>query len=253
MVCNVIKCDRVGIYTQFDKPLSKNEVDTLREMARHRAKFEPLQYIIGSVNFYGLNIEVNKNVLIPRPETEILVDFACKKISELPEKIKILDIGTGSGCIALSLGRNFPLAEIHAIDCSEQAIDLAQRNAKNNSIENIKFYQCDILNEIPEANDFDVIVSNPPYVSDEEFESLQREIKLYEPKNSVSDFLDGYEFYRRFAEIFPKILKSGGIFFLEIGMGQNEIILNLFVQIAVELCSIIDFGEIPRIVTGKCF
>jgi len=229
LTCKVLNLNRLDLYMKFDKPLNKNELTELREYVKRRAANEPLQYIIGDVEFYNRIYKVNKSALIPRPETEKLIDQIVKENSNNKENIKtILDIGTGTGCIAISLDLEFPNSEVFAIDISDQALQLAQENADSlNS--GVKFFNMNILEKIPKKK-FDLIVTNPPYVSSIDYKGLENELKNYEPDIALTDNSDGLNFYRRYAEIFNSILNSKGIAYLEIGYNQEDEIIKLFNQ-----------------------
>lgn len=196
----------------------------------HRLKnFEPIQYILGETEFYGLKLLVNPFVLIPRPETEELVQWITK--SKLPQNITILDIGTGSGCIALALKSQLKEVEIFGIDISEKAIETARQNALKNSLD-VRFFQADILkwNEFDWEN-FGVIVSNPPYIRESEKVQMQSNVLNYEPENAlfVSDN-DPLVFYRSIATFAKKHLTKDGLLFFEIneklGLEMNEMLVD---------------------------
>jgi release factor glutamine methyltransferase len=252
MLCEVLKVRRIDLYAQFDRPLKDDELARLREMTKRRAGREPLQYILGNTEFYGLPLVVTPDVLIPRPETEILVEAALKHCKNSGSKVlKILDIGTGSGCIAIALAVHLPEAEITAIDVSDDALKTAQKNAQLNNVQNVTFSEVNILEELPEGAPFDVIVSNPPYIADEAMEELEPELFDHEPHEALSDGADGYTFYRKFASIFKNLLKPDGKFFVEIGHGQAERVEAGFKRGGYEVEFLEDFEKIPRVVVGR--
>ncbi|MCK9279745.1 MAG: peptide chain release factor N(5)-glutamine methyltransferase, partial [Melioribacteraceae bacterium] len=210
------------------------------------------QYIIGHVDFYDCRIYVNKNVLIPRQETEILIETILNNYG-MDKKINILDIGTGSGAIAIALAKKMVNSNAIAIDISETALDTAKKNSVINNVENIEFRLQDIKQEIAkEFNErFDLIVSNPPYVSSLEYETIQKEIKEFEPRLAVTDNGDGYEFYDVISNKGRTLLKSGGTIYFEVGKGQSEKVSqlleeNLFSEIKVYQ----DLQKINRVVSG---
>jgi release factor glutamine methyltransferase len=251
LLCDVLKIDRMTIYTQFDKPVAKQELARLKEFVKRRAAREPLQYIIGSQNFCGLDFVVNKSVLIPRPETELLVE----KVIDSGKNTKlstprILDIGTGSGCIALTLGHNIPNALITAVDYENAALEVARENAKKLQIKNVEFVQSDILKNLLESTPYDIIVSNPPYIDHAEYGQSQPEVLEYEPKSALTEYADGLTYYLSFAEIFKELLTDRGQFFLEIGYGQESDILKLFREAGYSVSSEKDFAGIQRIIYG---
>ena len=251
LLCDVLKIDRITVYTQFDKPVAKKELSRLKEFVKRRAAREPLQYILGSQNFYGLDFIVNESVLIPRPETELLVEKVIDNVkSSKSSSPRILDIGTGSGCIALTLGKNLENASITAVDYDNAALVVARKNAESLQIDNVEFVKSDILKNLPESAPYDIIVSNPPYIDLAEYGQSQPEVLEYEPKSALTDYAGGLTFYQRFADIFKKLLTADGQFFLEIGYGQESDILRLFREAGYSVSSDKDFAGIPRIIYG---
>ena len=252
LLAEILECKRLDLYLKFDQPLKENEVDKYREWISRRGKFEPLQYITGKVEFYGLQFKVTRDVLIPRPETEILVEEIIK-FCKGKTGLKILDIGTGSGNIPISLAKNLNGVQITTIDVSADAIEVAKENAVLNGIESeIKFLVSDLNHFNTEAGLFDIVVSNPPYISAEEYPTLQKEITEYEPAIALTDSNDGLDYYRAIAKKSKSLLKSGGNIFLEIGQGQKEDVEkilsgNNFINIQF----IKDYQQIDRIVYGE--
>ena len=253
LLCHVTGLQRIDLYVQHDKPLTDVELSVLRSMIKRRAKGEPLQYILGSVEFMGCTIGVEAGVLIPRPETEFIVDDLCRRMQGLgARELRVLDIGSGSGCIAIALARVFPSARILALDVSEQALSIAERNAVTNKVENIVFRKCDILSQLPRIQaPFDVIVSNPPYIADCEVAQLQREVRDYEPLNALTDNKDGLSFYRRFAEIFPRMLAPQGLFCLEFADGASEELTGMFTKAGYRCEVLRDLRDEPKALLGS--
>ena len=253
LLANILDCKRMDLYLRFDQPLSKSETAEYREAIRRRGLKEPLQYIIGEVEFYGLVFNVNPKVLIPRQETEILVESIIDNI--IPEdNIKILDIGCGSGNIIISLVKNIKNSVGISIDNSEEALTIAKENAElNNVVNEISFIKKDILiDEIDDLGKFDIIVSNPPYVSKEEFNTLQKEILDYEPKNAVTDFNDGLSFYKVISQKSKSILKPNGKLFFEVGYNQAEDVKNIMLENSLKKIQIVkDYSNIERVVFGE--
>ena len=252
LLAHLLQCKRLDLYLKFDQPLNDKEIENYREYLKRRGLFEPVQYIIGSVEFYGLKIRVSPSVLIPRPETELLVETIINSVDK-EQELNVLDIGSGSGNIAIALSVNLPCALITGIDISEDAIKIANENADfHNAAGHCKFYKKDIL-EDKSYNDivYDIIVSNPPYVSENEYEKVQPEIKNYEPAVAVTDHSDGFLFYRRIAEISDKLLKHQGKIFLEIGFGQFEKVKEILLNKGFENISVVkDYQNIERIIYG---
>ena len=225
IMAHFLKMNRVQLYTSFDKPMNEEELAQIRSAIKRASNQEPIQYIIGKTQFFDFEIEVNQNVLIPRPETEHLCDMIID-IHKDNQNLKILDIGTGSGCIAISLAKKINNCKVYAIDISQSALDLASKNAELNDC-NIIFGKIDILKQIPKEK-FDIIVSNPPYISVEEYKLLPKNVLEYEPEIALNDKNDGLQFYKRFANIFYNMLNEDGNFYLEFAYNQSEVIKKIF-------------------------
>lgn len=210
-----LKMSRLDVALAPEKKLTETQLEEFEVALLRLKNHEPIQYITGETEFFGLKFKVNKSVLIPRPETEDLVLWILDDFKERKEELKILDIGTGSGCIAISLAKNLAQAKITAIDISEDAIETARQNAELNQVE-IEFKQTDILQmtELPEY--YDVIVSNPPYVRELEKEDMQRNVLEFEPETAlyVKDH-DPLLFYEKISELAVNSLKSNGTVYFE--------------------------------------
>lgn len=251
ILCSVLNLNKIDLYTQFDKPLHPQEIETIRSYMIKRAEGVPLQYILNAGHFLDLKLELSNSVLIPRPETEELVALVDRNnLANKDERISVLDIGTGGGCIALSLAKLFPNAEVFAVDIDQVAINTATINAENNSLNSIKFHKFDILNQIPKSK-FDIIVSNPPYISLEDYHELEQTVRKFEPRAALTDEADGLTFYRRFADIFQNMLKPNGKFYLEIGFGQSEQIISIFPVTKYAINVSKDSAGIDRIIEGQ--
>jgi release factor glutamine methyltransferase len=252
LLAHVLKCKRLDLYLAFDRPLKENEINEYRELIRRRGTAEPLQYIVENVEFYGLNFKVNPYVLIPRPETELLIEKILESLNK-NDVLKILDIGTGSGNIAISLAKHLPNAQLMAIDISEDAINVAKKNSELNNINGqINFYKQDFLNDNQlKYNNFDLIVSNPPYVSRDDYMGLNPELKNYEPRIALTDENDGLNFYRLISKKARNMLKTGGQIFYEVGLGQSELVKNLLIENNFKEIHIFkDYSNIDRIIRG---
>ena len=228
----VLHLNRIQLYLNFEKPLLPTELEKWRELLKKRVTHEPLQYIIGEVEFYSLKFKVNKHTLIPRPETELLVDVAldiCRTDYKKKDKIDILDIGTGSGNIATALTKNNDRIWVTAIDIYSAALEIAKENAKSHGVsERITFLLQDIYKNF--ADDFltfDLIVSNPPYITKQEKAALPAEVKNFEPVAALYGGEDGLKYYFRIIELVP-LLKEDGRIAVEIGAFQAEQIVNIF-------------------------
>jgi release factor glutamine methyltransferase len=252
LLAEILKCKRLDLYLAFDKPLAENEVQVYREAIRKRGLRIPLQYIVGNVDFYGLKLIVNENVLIPRPETELLVEKIISD-SDKSANLNILDIGVGSGNISLSILKNLPNSNVVAIDISEGALDIAHQNSEINSLqERVDFILFDIMNDdLNSLGKFDLIVSNPPYVSDNDYESLEPELKNFEPKIALTDNLNGISFYKHILEKSDQLLNKPGKIYFELGIDQSVKVqeyfkLNNFTNIKITK----DYSGIDRIICG---
>lgn len=243
---------RVDLYLQFDRPLNQEEREAYKALLRRRANHEPLQYIVGKTEFMSLLFRVTSEVLIPRPETEVLVE---RIIEETAGKIRILDIGVGSGNIAVALAKLLTRAEIVGVDSEERALALAIENAKQNNVEErILFLRADVMEEEfcqKITGLFDVIVSNPPYVSLKEWDTLPKEIRGFEPKKALCDGGDGLTFFRIIAQKGKKILRTGGKLFFEAGNRQSKKIQTLLKESEYEnIAAFPDLNGIERVVRG---
>ena len=230
---HVLKLSRVQLYLNFEKPLAPSELDQFREFLKRRAGHEPIQYILGEVEFYSLKLKVNRSTLIPRPETEILVDTVIeqyKKNFDQQKTVEILDIGTGSGNIAIALAKNINDAHIAAIDIQKEALDIARQNADFHQVcQKINFIKQDIFAENTElASKYHIIVSNPPYISRAEFEHLPLEVKNYEPYIALDGGEGGLTFHRRLVELSKKLLLPYGFVAIEIGAFQSDNVYQVF-------------------------
>jgi len=216
---DILECSRVNLYLRFEEPLSKTQLVKLRNWVQRRKNREPIQYITGKAGFHNLMLNVTPDVLIPRPESERLVEIVIEAVDK-KSNISIIDIGTGSGCLALALGKELPNANVAGIDKSAQAIETAKLNAATLKIKNVSFLQIDLFENKIDGK-YDILISNPPYIPKEEIESLMRDVKDFEPLSALTDSADGLTFYRKISEISPTIINSNGWIFLEVGLGEH--------------------------------
>lgn len=219
---------RTGVYLEFDRPLMTDELDRCRSWLKRRASGEPLQYISGTVKFFNCELKVTRDVLIPRQETEILVEKIVNALKKMDLSGKILwDICCGSGSIAIALKKQFPELTVAASDLSSAALKIAIENASANEVSSIEFLEGDLF--APFINrKADFIVCNPPYIAEKEFATLDPEVRLYEPKSALISGASGIEIYQRLKGELPLMLNPGGKVWLEIGATQGESIKNLF-------------------------
>lgn len=231
------------LFLNKEKILDKKIEDEILKIQDKINKGYPLQYAIGKWNFYGLDLLVDKRALIPRYETEILVDLIIKDANN---NIKILDIGTGSGAISLALSKNLKDSKILGVDISKDAIDLANENKIKLNINNVEFKESDIFSNIKEK--FDIIVSNPPYINKEDFDILDKKL-YYEPKNALYGGEDGLYFYKEIIKNAKNFLNKNGKIYLEIGYNQKESIINLLKEYGYKnIKAYKDFNDFDRII-----
>lgn len=250
LITETLHIDKSKLYSG-DLKISDETSRHIDSLASRRAEGEPIQYIIGHVDFYGLKINVGRGVLIPRPETELLVEETIKQLRKRftvhRSPFTVLDLCTGSGCIAIALAKHFPDADVYGIDKSDIAIEYAVRNAAENNVRNVHFMKGDLFEPIT-VHGFDCIVSNPPYVKRGNIQILQREIKDYEPLDALNGGEDGLDFYRRIFEKAPRFLKKAGIIILEIGYDQADDVEKIAMNAGFKNVTLIkDYAGIKRI------
>jgi len=249
LLAHTLGLKRMELYLQFDRPLGEAERAPLREMVKRRGAREPLQHVLGTAEFHGRTFACDKRGLVPRPETEQLVEIALE-IAKTKTSPKILDIGTGSGVIAITLALEIPSAEIHAVDISPDALALAAENtARHELATRISFLQADLLP--PGNTKFDLIAANLPYIPAGEIASLSPEVR-HDPATALDGGPDGLDTIRRLVETAPDHLAPGGALLLEIGAGQGDAVNTLlreqrkFRDISVRS----DYQNIPRFAVG---
>jgi release factor glutamine methyltransferase len=251
LLAHVLQLPRMQLYLNFERALTSVERDTLRQLIIRRGEREPLQHIVGSTSFCGLDIAVDRSVLIPRPETELLAEHGwiflnqrsilesatedrdanvgTPNQSETRPAPAALDFGTGSGCVAVALAVKCPEANIIALDIAPEALEMAKNNADRHGVsERIRFVLGDGLPAVPTGAVFDLVAANPPYIPSAEIAGLQREVREYDPRRALDGGFDGLEFYRHLASEAGPLLKPGGKIMLEFGDGQEEPVANLF-------------------------
>ncbi|MFA5363114.1 MAG: peptide chain release factor N(5)-glutamine methyltransferase [Candidatus Omnitrophota bacterium] len=266
VLTHVMHCDRTALFLKRNTVLNKSVSGRVSAILQRRVTGEPLAYILGTQEFMGFSFEVDPAVLIPRMETEILVETAVNYAAGAPEPrgagLKILDVGTGSGNIAVSLARLLPGAVVDALDVSKDALSIARKNARLNKVEErIGFIHGDLFNplrKIPglQAGErpagYDLIISNPPYIPAGEIARLQPEVRR-EPRISLDGGKDGLDFYRRIINASPGYLKDGGLLLMEIGFGQREAVEMIFKESEnFEIAEIVkDYSGIERVVVAQ--
>jgi release factor glutamine methyltransferase len=250
LLLHTLDLPRTALFTEQGRALIGAERTEYEAAIARRARGEPIQYITGQQEFYGLMLKVSPAVLIPRPETELLVEAV---LARLPadRRARLVDVGTGSGAIAIALAKHMPLAQFTAVDLSPAALAVAHQNANAHGLANrIRFLQSNLLETLPDEPPFDAIVSNPPYIPETDRESLHRQVRDYEPAMALFAGIDGLEVYRRLIPQAFAALQSGGLLAMEIGYGQREAIAVLLAQWSgVEFLT--DLQGIPRVVLAR--
>jgi release factor glutamine methyltransferase len=262
LLAHALGRDRTYLIINFNEQLSDEIIARYESLVARRAAGEPLQYITGRQEFFGLEFEVTPAVLIPRPETELIIEETLRLVQQQivtdpAWQPLIVDVGTGSGCIAVTLARELEnvCAEtrIMATDISSTAIEVAQRNAARHGLSGrIEFREMNLLDDFPPQAFADFIISNPPYVAADEMPGLQREVRDWEPHVALTDFVDGLSFYRRLLKEAPARLRPGGYLICEIGYGQAEAISSLVDEtVWSETRLLADLQSIPRILVVR--
>lgn len=248
LLCGTLNTKRINLYLDFEKPLTVNELDNFRDKVKRRLAGEPLQYILGEAEFYGFKFKVNPSVLIPRQETELLVDKTIETINTRGyENPRLLEIGTGSGCISIAIA-SMLMCKIDALEFSPDAIITAKYNSKLNGTEDkVSIIQKDFLKDINDFNGYDIVISNPPYIAADEMETLEVQVRDFEPAGALTDGSDGLSFYRKIAE--TALNTSGDVkILLEIGDDKKEKVERLLNSYNINHTFFKDLLNIDRVV-----
>jgi len=261
LLAHVLEVPRLKLYLNFERNVTDTEMETLRGLLRRRGEREPLQHLLGSTSFCGLELLVNPQVLIPRPETELLGERARRLFDAFDGEprtggaatLTVLDFGTGSGCLAILLAVHCPRARIHALDISAAALNIARQNAARHQVaERIEFHLSDGFAGLPAGLRFDLLVGNPPYVPSAEIETLQPEVRRHDPRLALDGGSDGLCFYRRLAVEAAPYMAPGGRAILEFGAGQAEPIRKIFSSANWIVESVEeDYSHRPRILIAR--
>ena len=248
LISDALGVDRVGLYLQHHKPLDPEELTLIRERVRRRVGHEPVAYITGTKGFWTLELKVDARVLVPRPETEHLVERAIDYLSAV-ETPRVVDVGCGSGCIALSIAEAAPNAEVCGVDISAAALEVAAENAANLDLERVVWQEGDLLESCD--GPYDLIVSNPPYIATAEIETLMPSVKSHEPRLALDGGDDGLSLYRRLIPQARSRLAPGGALMVEIGCEQGPAVASLFGEAGLsEVQTHQDYAGHDRVVTG---
>lgn len=256
ILSQLLGVDRSYLYAHGDQVVSLEDQDKFIQIIERRKSGEPLQYILGTQEFMGIDFKVSKGVLIPRGDTELLVDRIIKFIDEEfeDETYRMLDIGVGSGAIALSTAYHRPKGDILGVDISKEALKVAEENRKNIGLDNVRFMESDLFSSIGEEylESFNIIASNPPYIPEGEKETLQREVRTHEPALALFGGEDGLDYYRKITSQAMKFLASEGLLIFEIGAGQGPDVAGILKGNGFKAVTVIkDLEKRDRIVTGR--
>jgi release factor glutamine methyltransferase len=244
----VLNVNRAHLYAYPERDLTRNELHRYQEAIEERARGVPAQYITGHQEFWGLDFLVSPAVLIPRPETEHLVETAIEIARGLDHPL-IIDVGTGSGCVALALENELPKAEVHATDLSPDALEIARANAARLSLERVRFHITDLLDGFPDEF-ADIVVSNPPYVGECEADKVQAQVRKFEPHMAVFGGPEGGELIRKLIAQSQRVLKPGGRLLMEIGYTQSAMLEELLRGWS-DVHFVPDLQGIPRVAVGR--
>ena len=257
LLCHVLKLKRIELYTNFDQPVAKPQLDNLHELVKRVGKNEPIAYLTGRTTFYSLEFSVTPDCLIPRPETELLVERAVEFLRGRTDKQLVCDLCTGSGCIAVAIAKNTHDTNIIATDISDSALQVAMQNAEKHEVaERISFFHGDLFEPlIPQLDkcQFDLIVCNPPYVTSGEYETLESTVKEYEPPTALRGGVDGLDVYRKICAKVEKFLKPDSMLMFEIGYAQGPAVVKLLGETGLfeDICVEKDLQDNDRIVIAK--
>ncbi len=254
LLSKVLNIDRISLYTNFDKPLSKDELSNFKQLIKRRISGEPTAYILGEKEFWSLKFKVNKHTLIPRPETEILVEKVVEYVNSINTPVSILEIGTGSGNIAVSLAKELQNSTIFSIDISLEALKIAKFNSKKHNVsERVFFINSNITDSLKNIKYFDIIVSNPPYIKSNSIDKLQVEIKDFEPLSALNGGSDGLKFYIEILKKAKSFLKENGKIFFEVGdRPQGKEVVNIAEKLGFfEAVLFNDYSNLTRVFSCK--
>ncbi len=250
MLGHVLTLKRIQLYLQFDRPLTPQELAAFKLLFKRRLDHEPLQYILGETDFMGVTLSVGPGVLIPRPETELLVETALHHVNASGrETMHVLDVGTGSGCIAIGLAHQAPALTVQGIDISDDALTIAKKNLERYPDLHVTFECADVRAAALPAGAFDLILANPPYIPPDEYAALEPEVRDHEPRAALTDDEDGLAFYRVLCARAPRLLRQGGVMMCEIGHGQADAVTSLAHAQGLTVREVVpDLAGIPRVV-----
>lgn len=251
LVAHALEIDRMRVILDGARPLEGAELDKLRGLVKRRRAYEPIAYLRGTREFYGLQFRVDKRVLVPRPDTETLVDVALARSSHVSMCMRQLDLCTGSGCVAIAMAKQRPTAQVVATDISADALTVARDNALRLGAYNVAFAQGDLFEPVIEARRFDVITANPPYIASADIAGLMPDVREHEPKLALDGGADGLDLVRRIVEAAPNHLEPGGVLALEIDSKEAADTAELLGKAGFSDVRIArDLAKLERVVSG---
>ncbi len=247
-----VRGTRIQLVVSRDRVMAPDELARFRELVKERRAFAPVAYLVGVREFYGRPFRVDRRVLVPRPDTETLVEVALARTRHVSMCMRALDLCTGSGCVAVTLARERPTSRVHATDLSSDALELARENALRLGAYNVSFARADLYEGLDASRDrFDLITANPPYIPTAEIETLARDIKDHEPRQALDGGADGLVFVRRIVADAPRYLVPGGTLAVEVAAGQAPAVASLLAERGFTgVASQKDYGGIERVVAG---
>jgi release factor glutamine methyltransferase len=260
MLAHVLEVPRLQLYLKFDRALTDPELDRLRGMVKRRGEREPLQHILGATSFCGLDFAVNREVLVPRPETELLAERAWGLAAQIAARggaiPRVLDWGTGSGCLGIAIAVKCPTARVCALDASASALAVARRNAERHGVlDRVKFLWSDGFAGVPASERFDLVASNPPYIPSATIAQLEPEVRDYDPRAALDGGQEGLSCFERLADEAPPFLAEGGRLLLEFGDGQESALRRVLEARGWAIDAVErDYAQAPRILIAsrKC-
>ncbi len=254
LVAHVIGCQRLRLYMEVDRPATPEELTTLRALAKRALNHEPVQYLVGETSFYGISLKADKRALIPRPETQTLVDEAVRAIKAIDDRAPLVaDICTGGGCVAIAVASQAPTAIVHACDIDADALALANENIERTNLsDRITTYQGDLLGALPDGDPYDVIVANPPYIPDDEWGQVAANVKDHEPTHALRGGTDGLDLVRPLIAHAADRLRTGGLLAIEVAAARADEALALITADGrYKNARIVrDFAGRPRVITA---
>jgi release factor glutamine methyltransferase len=253
LLAHALDTNRVQLVIDAARALSPDELSRFRELVKRRRAREPVAYLVGRREFYGRSFRVDARVLIPRPDTETLVEVALDRTRALSMSLRGLDLCTGSGCVAITLARERPTIRVHATDLSDDALAVARENALRLGAYNVSFARSDLFESLDLDCSFDLVTANPPYIAHGEVKNLPPDIRNYEPPLALEAGDDGLAVVRRLVARAPRALRPGGVLAIEVGAGQAQAVKGLFDEARFrDILASRDYLRIERVVSGVC-